>query len=158
MAIRTFRESEVSAAEARQAETVHRHSGIAQIFGGIAAGRGHGAEIRCLIPADGGTSRSIAAKGFIGEEGEDLVLPDGAADAAAVGVEVLLVAVQAALRRSFASGRSTYGVGSVPTLIGIHAGPVCGEEEAAVKVVGAALGSDLDLRAGEPAEFSVVGV
>jgi hypothetical protein len=86
---------------------------------------------------------------LIREEGEELVLEDGPADAAAVLVEPLGVANGLAC---------TDAVDKDAALVGVQAGTVQREEGAAVELVGAALGGDERLRAAEAAILCVVVV
>jgi hypothetical protein len=97
---------------------------------------GVGEELRSFEP-DGRGVFGTAAEAFIGEEGEEFVLDDGAAEAAAVLIEAVEIA---------ANGRGV--AGAVPALEGVETGAMPFEETAAVKLIGAGAGDDLDLRAG----------
>ncbi len=55
-------------------------------------------------------------------------------------------------------GSGVVGAGAVAALVGVEAGALGAEEDAAMEVVGAGLGGDLDLGAGEAAVFGVVVV
>ena len=113
---------------------------------GDAAGGREGVKSRSIVPsvADGGHGVGRANR-LIVEEGEDFILPDGAADAAAELIEKIVV-----------SRRLT--AWAVEPLIGIQVGTVSGEKKTAMELVGAALGSHLNLGATEAAILGVVAV
>src|SRR5207302_5346270 len=102
------------------------------------------AESRGIVPSRSSDVGIGLAHRLIVEEGEDLIFPDGAADAATELLELIVV--------------SGWRIAAVVALKGVQVRLMGGEEEAAVNVVSAALGSDLKLSAAEAAIFSVIAV
>ena len=111
-----------------------------------ASGRRQSVESRGVVPSCALKIRVGLAHGFIIEESEDLIFPDGAADTAAELIEFIVV-----------SGRCARALAEI-VREGVQVGLVSGEEKAAVDVVGAALGCDLNLGACETAVFRVITV
>jgi hypothetical protein len=99
---------------------------------------------------------------LVGEESEDPILPDRAADAAAKLVVTVFIAEQAA--RPPVSAWLRCGIDclgprrTVPTLIRIQSRTGDLGKKAAMKVVGSALRGDFGDRAREAAIFSIVGI
>src|ERR1700694_3648465 len=112
-------------------------AGEGEVLSGDASAGRRGGESRGLVPAGAGDVGVRLADCLIVKEGEDLIFPDGAADAAAEMLELVSV--------------SGWRTATVVALKGVEVRLVGGEEEAAVNVVGAALGSDLKLSAAEAA-------
>ena len=105
----------------------------------------------CLIPI-GRLGSAAVAKFFIGEEEENVVLPDGAADAASDLVESIVVALE-----RFCIVDVGSGAGAVVALVGVETGAMEFEERAAVELIGAVLGDDEDLSSAVTAIGRVVG-
>src|ERR1700682_1218382 len=101
-------------------------------------------ELRRFEPSDRRSYRRVAQR-LVGEEGEQLVLQNGSAYAAAFLIEPVVVAPY--------RGRIS---GTVPPLVGIQARAVPLEECRAVELVRAVLRDDHDLRAAIPAVLGTV--
>src|SRR5207244_492734 len=113
---------------------------------GDAAGRCGGGERRGLVPSVVDRRLGLgAANRLIIEEGEDLILPDRAADAAPKLTKEAVVSSHLIAR-------------AVEALVGVQARTVSGKEETAMVLVGAALGSDLNLGATEAAVLGIIAM
>ena len=102
-------------------------AGEGKILSRDAAGRRQGVERRCVVPTGARQGGVRFTDGFVVEEGENLILPDGAADAAAELIELIIV-----------SELGTDWLAEV-RLECVQVRLVGGEEEAAMEVIGAAL-------------------
>ncbi len=85
------------------------------------------------------------ANRLVAEEGEDLILPDRGADAGTPLIKQVVVSQNAVAL-------------TVVPLISVQARTVSGIKDTAMNVVGAALRSDLDLRAAEASILGVVAI
>jgi hypothetical protein len=101
-----------------------------EIRGGDASGGRQGVEGLSIVPSVAGEVRVGLAHRLIVKKEKDFIFPDRAPDAAAELIELIVVS-----KRGIAI--------AIVWLIGIQIRLVRGEEEAAVKIIGAALGSDL---------------
>ena len=153
MATNTFDEADTGAGLLNKASGRYARAGKVEEGRGDAVGRGEFIECRSVVPTSCCKGGAVAY-GLVGEEGEDVVFPDGAADAAAELVEPLGRAGEATLGGSTGLQRAR----AVIALVGVEAGAVGTEEEAAVPVVSAGLGGDLKVRSAKAAILGVVAV
>src|SRR5580698_6625152 len=96
MATDTFDEADAGAVLLNVAPGRYGRAGEVEEGRGDAVGSGEFIECRGVVPT-GCCKAGAVANGLVGEEGEDVVFPDGAADAAAVLVEPLGGAGEATL-------------------------------------------------------------
>jgi hypothetical protein len=124
----------------------YTRTGEAEILRGDAAGRRQSIESRCVVPSVANAGHGLGgANGLIVEEGEDLVLPNGTAYAAAELVKKVVVPQHVLVL-------------AVEALIGVQARTVNGEESTAMDLVGAALGSDLNLGSAEASILRIIAI
>jgi len=90
-AVYALREACIAAVSAANEGSDYTVAGESNILGRDAAGGREGVERRCVVPP-GARRRGMGfAYRLVAEEGEDLILPDGAADAAAELIELTIV-------------------------------------------------------------------
>lgn len=143
--IHAFNQAGSSASSGRIKSSQHRIARKRKILGCDASGRCQGVESRRIVPSITGKCGVGLAHGLIVEKSEDLIFPDRAADATAELAELVVVSLD---------GQAV----AVEALIGVEVGLVGCEEEAAVKIIAAALGSDLQLGTAEAAILGVIAI
>ena len=146
-AVDTFSQSSAETGAAGGTDgSIGRVAREVQILVGNAAGiGGQCVKSRRVIPSGAPERGLVFLNCFQGQEAEELVLPQWAANAAAQLVELVIILENAVKRVTY-------------PLVSVQARAVTGEEEAAMHLVGAALRRHIHARAGKAPVFGVIRV